>query len=98
MRKKKLPYAEGDWFGVPLKNGGYAVGIIARSRRSGKALFSYFFGPRHWELPSMNDIRGLTPADAILIGKFGIWTSTPVNGPSSVTLTRGTETPGLCLL
>ena len=71
MRKKRLPYTEGDWFGVPLKNGGYAVGIIARSRRSGKSLFGYFFGPRHWELPSMNDIRGLTPADAILIGKFG---------------------------
>ncbi len=71
MGKKKLPYKEGDWFGVPLADGGYAVGLIARSRRGGKALFGYFFGPRRSQLPSLTDIRDLTPADAILIGKFG---------------------------
>ncbi|MBM3240185.1 hypothetical protein FJZ31_28200 [Candidatus Poribacteria bacterium] len=71
MGKKKLPYKEGDWFGVPLEDGGYAVGLIARSRRGGKALFGYFFGPRRSRLPNLNDIRDLTMADAILIGRFG---------------------------
>ena len=71
MGKKKLPYKEGDWFGVPLESGGYAVGLIARARRSGKALFGYFFGPKREQLPGMDDFRDLTLKDAILIGRFG---------------------------
>jgi hypothetical protein len=71
MNKKTQSYKEGDWFGVPLKDGGYAVGLIARKRRSGKVLFGYFFGPRRKQLSSPDELQDLTPADAILIGKFG---------------------------
>ncbi len=28
MAKQK--YEEGDWFAVPLRNGGYALGVVAR--------------------------------------------------------------------
>ena len=63
-------YREGDWFAVPLRDGGYAVGIIARSNPKG-ALLGYFFGPRRDEVPSLVDTLPLTPARAILVGKFG---------------------------
>ena len=43
---KNLPYSEGSLFLVPLKDGGYARGVIARSAPKGKVLFGYFFGPR----------------------------------------------------
>lgn len=70
-RKTKLPYAEGDWFAVPLRNGGYAVGLIARSGPSGKVLFGYFFGPKRDKLPTIDEVHGLTATHAILIGQFG---------------------------
>lgn len=70
-RKARLPYAEGDWFAVPLENGGYAVGLVARSGRLGKVLFGYFFGPKREKLPTIDELRGYTAEHAILIGKFG---------------------------
>ena len=42
----KLPYSEGSVFLVPLRNGGYARGVVARATGEGKGLFGYFFGPR----------------------------------------------------
>lgn len=71
MGKKKLPYQEGDWFAVPLREEGYAVGLVARSSPGGKVLFGYFFGPRRQKLPSIKNISGLTPEAAILIAQFG---------------------------
>jgi len=66
----KANYQEGDWFAVPLREGGYAVGVVARVNPKA-ALLGYFFGPRYDEIPSLNDIRDLRPGDAILVGKFG---------------------------
>jgi hypothetical protein len=84
---KKLPYKEGDWFAVPLENGGYGVGLIARSKPGGRILLGYFFGPRREHLPSLNDVQGLTVKDAILVRRFGDlglynkeW---PIIGPSA---------------
>jgi len=70
-RKAKLPYREGDWFGVPLRSRGYAVGVIARSGPSGKVLFGYFFGPRRETLPAIDELRGYAAEQAILVGQFG---------------------------
>lgn len=70
MPKKVLPYKEGDWFAIPLKDGGYASGIIARASRGG-VLLGYFFGPRHKNMPSAEEILGLDPGQAIFIGMFG---------------------------
>lgn len=67
-RKPRLKhnYQEGDWFAVPLEDGGYAVGLIARYRRAYRGyVFCYFFGPRRSELPALSELQGLTPADAI---------------------------------
>ena len=70
MPKKKLPYKEGDWFAVPLQDGGYALGLAARVSRGG-AILGYFFGPRHETVPTVEDTQGLTSKDAIYIGVFG---------------------------
>jgi hypothetical protein len=70
MPRKKLPYQEGDWFAVPLRTPGYALGLVARSDGRGGAL-GYFFGPRRESVPTLADISDLQPADAISIERFG---------------------------
>ena len=42
----KLPYEEGSVFAMPLRNAGFARGVVARAPRRGKILLGYFFGPR----------------------------------------------------
>ena len=66
----KVQYREGDWFAVPLRDGGFAVGLIARANPGG-ALLGYFFGPRRFEVPTLGDVEGLKPGDAVLVRKFG---------------------------
>ncbi len=70
MPRKKIPYKEGDWFAVPLRNGGYALGLIARLDGKGGFL-GYFFGPRHEQIPVQQDTISLSSSDAILIRHFG---------------------------
>jgi hypothetical protein len=65
----KLDYHEGDWFAVPLGQGGYALGIIARTSQLG-VLLGYFFGPRRAELPTLDDVTGLRPDAAVWITRF----------------------------
>jgi hypothetical protein len=66
----KINYREGDWFSVPLRKGGYAVGVVARANPDG-VLLGYFFGPRHEEVPTLDDVRDLKPQNAVVVGKFG---------------------------
>lgn len=61
-------FGEGDWFAVPLRHEGFAVGLLAR--RDDSILLGYFFGPRRSEVPSLEDVAGLRPGDAVLVGKF----------------------------
>ena len=63
-------YSEGDWFAVPLRAGGYGVGLLTRANRQG-VLLGYFFGPRRGHLPSLEELDQLSPDDACLAGKFG---------------------------
>lgn len=67
---KKVRYAEGDWFAVPLREGGYAVGVVARANPKA-ALLGYFFGPPQAEVPRLEHVADLKPGDAVLVGKFG---------------------------
>lgn len=69
MPRKKPHYKEGDWFAVPLEGDGYALGLIARQKQSG--IFGYFFGPRHSDLPTLEDAAQLGPADAMQRLIFG---------------------------
>ena len=71
MPRKKLHYKEGVWFAVPLRSGGFAIGLVARMDGKGSVI-GYFFGPSHKEIPSSLDFtKGLTPDDAIFIAHFG---------------------------
>jgi hypothetical protein len=66
----KRPYKEGTVFLVPLRDGGYARGIVARSAPKGKILFGYFFGPS-LEKSDECDTTDLTPGSSILQLRFG---------------------------
>jgi hypothetical protein len=66
----RMGYGEGDWFGVPLRGGGFAIGLVARANSRG-ALLGYFFGPSREELPKLADLASLSARDAVLVGKFG---------------------------
>jgi site-specific DNA recombinase len=57
----KLPYEEGDWFAIPVKESGYATGLIARAANNGKILLGYFFGPLRKSPPSIKDVANLKP-------------------------------------
>jgi hypothetical protein len=63
-------YAVGDWFAVPLRDGGFAVGLIARAHPGG-VLLGYFFGPKRAEIPRLDEMEGLKAVDAVLVRKFG---------------------------
>lgn len=67
----KLPYREGTWFALPLRQGGYAVGLVARSTTKGKVILCYFFGPRLKLVPILGDIEQLKPGDAIRVVQVG---------------------------
>jgi len=66
----KLPYSEGTVFLVPLRNGGYARGVVARASGEGKVLFGYFFGPL-LSSPAAATVNDLDPAEAVLRVIFG---------------------------
>jgi hypothetical protein len=66
----KMNYREGDWFAVPLRDDGFAVGVVARANPKA-ALLGYFFGPRLSEVPTLEEVGDLRPADAVLVAKFG---------------------------
>ena len=70
---KKLPYSEGTIFLVPLRNGGYARGVVARAGRNGKVLYGYFFGPRLsiTEAAEATKFGNLNPSKALLKVLFG---------------------------
>lgn len=67
---KNIPYAEGTVFTVPLRNGGFARGVVARAAPDGKVLFGHFFGPK---LNSPMDAKtdDLHPDNSIFSTVFG---------------------------
>lgn len=60
----KLSYREGTWFAVPLRKGGFAVGIVARANKRG-CLICYFYEPRRNSVPTLLEVESLKPQDAI---------------------------------
>jgi len=66
-------YKEGDLFAVPLPDGGYAIGIVARAarKRNKGILLGYFFGSWRSEIPSIHELATLTPKDAVYVCRFG---------------------------
>ncbi|WP_035060102.1 immunity 26/phosphotriesterase HocA family protein [Andreprevotia chitinilytica] len=69
---EKMRIIEGLWFAVPLRDSGYAIGVISRVSpgRGVKTGFGYFFGQRYKDVPSLSDIKGITPQDSIAMKMF----------------------------
>ncbi len=72
-KMKQRPYNEGDAFAVPLREGGFGIGVLARAlwRRTQCDTLGYFFGPKRTELPSIEELGSLDPKDALLADRFG---------------------------
>jgi hypothetical protein len=66
-----LPYQEGSVFAIPLRRGGYAIGVVARTSVRGKILLAYFFGPARETIPSLDAVQKLLPQDALRVARVG---------------------------
>jgi len=73
-------YSEGDFFAVPLKTGGYGIGIAVCVGPRGTVV-GRFFAPVRESLPTMNDLEHLTENDSVHVEHFrdgglrdGSWT------------------------
>jgi len=65
---KNKVLTEGTVFGIPLQDGGFAIGLIARASRRG-VLLGYFWA--EWkELPEVGSLT-LSRDDTILVARFG---------------------------
>lgn len=74
VARKWKKISEGECYAVPLRDGSYAIGVIARVGKRG-AILGYFFGPRRMAIPTSNDVRALRADDAVsceLLGDLGI--------------------------
>jgi len=66
---KKMNYSEGDCFSIPLREGGFARGVVARMDGNG-IIFGYFFGPKIAEFSDVH-VGDLRSDKAIFTGQFG---------------------------
>jgi hypothetical protein len=66
-----LPYREGTVFLIPLREGGYATGVVARVARQGKIVLVYLFGPRRDKPPMPDELLGLSASDALKCLRVG---------------------------
>ena len=55
-------YAAGDWFAVPLREGGFAVGVVALAQADG-VLRGYLFGLKREDMPQLIDVEHLMASD-----------------------------------
>jgi Immunity protein 26 len=68
----KLPYREGDWIAVPLRDSsGFGVGRIVRVAPGGRVLLGYFFGRRWRHEPTLSELSDLQPSGALVAWRFG---------------------------
>ncbi len=66
---KKINYSEGDCFSIPLREGGFARGVVARMDGNG-IIFSYYFGPKIAKCADIH-VGDLCPEQAVFYGQFG---------------------------
>ncbi len=86
LKPEKLPYKEGTWFAIPLRQGGYAAGRVARHSGNG-CILAYFFGPKRETIPALDELDNLTSDSAIRVARVGdlgiIEGSWPIIGDSA---------------
>jgi hypothetical protein len=69
-----VSYREGCVFAVPLRNGEFTTGVVARvtaKNNGGAVLLGYFFGPKYKSVPTNEVIDSLNPCKAIKVLRFG---------------------------
>jgi hypothetical protein len=67
----RLNYAEGTVFAIPLRSGGFAVGLVARAAPRGRLLLVYLFGPRRESVPELAEVANVHASSAIRIVRAG---------------------------
>lgn len=67
---RRRPYVEGDWFAIPIDEGCFAAGRIARVHATGRIVFAYLFGP-FVQQPTLTDLEALSAEAAVMIGMVG---------------------------
>lgn len=68
--RRPTPLIEGHVIAVPLREGGWAVGVLARADRRGVGL-GYFMPKRYTEPPEVASLIATSHDDAVLICLFG---------------------------
>ncbi|MDR1141258.1 MAG: immunity 26/phosphotriesterase HocA family protein [Planctomycetaceae bacterium] len=66
-KRFKINYSEGDCFLVPLENGSYVRGVVARFSGDGK-VFSFFFLPKYEHIADAIVDDYLTPVNSLYVG------------------------------
>jgi len=69
-KRRQVLCQAGDWFSIPLRPGGFGLGLIARGGEN-SVLFGYFFGPKREHLPTLDEAKSLKPREAVLLARFG---------------------------
>jgi hypothetical protein len=64
-------YQEGSFFAVPLLDGGYGVGLLARLSPGSKIILAYLFGPKQQTLPPLEQLKALRAEDAVKVLRVG---------------------------
>ncbi len=67
---KKINYSRGTHFAVPLRDVGFARGVVARMDGKG-GVFGYFFGPRLSSAEEAKSTAAMAPDAAILLRDVG---------------------------
>jgi hypothetical protein len=67
----KLSYSEGTWFAVPLRKGGFGVGVAARTTKKGPVILAYLFGPKRETVPTLPELAQLDPSAAVKVARIG---------------------------
>ncbi|WP_374359822.1 Imm26 family immunity protein [Pseudoduganella danionis] len=67
----KPSYREGSWFAVPLLDGAYCWGMVARLAPASKIMLAYLFGPRLPQLLTVEQLDLFAPQQALRILRVG---------------------------
>lgn len=70
MAPKRISYREGDVIAVPLRDGSWGLGVVARMDAKG-GLIGYFFAPKYASVPSSTKHFSKRPAEAVLVVHCG---------------------------
>lgn len=69
--KRKVKYSEGTWFAIPLREGGFALGLVARATPKGPQILAYLFGPKRDGMPTLAQTADLRASSAVKVLRAG---------------------------